>query len=158
MSFDKLSKEKKSEIIFLPPFIRREFFGKDWFLNQQFQSDQRIDWGLNMHLIPELWRVTKGSGIKIAILDTGIDKHDDLSGAIIDCADFTGTGCQDTNGHGTLVAGIVGARDNSIGITGVAPESKLYIGKTIKNNGEDNVLYCIVLLQGLEFNEKKNII
>ncbi len=49
--------------------------------------------------------------------------------------DFTGDGIEDTNGHGTHCAGIIGARLNGVGFVGVAPQSKLLIGKVLGNNG-----------------------
>lgn len=78
-----------------------------------------------------------GSGIGVAIVDTGIDLvHLDLQGGLAG-ASFTafGTSCQDGNGHGTHVAGIVAARDNVSDVVGVAPNSTLYCVRVLDAAG-----------------------
>ncbi len=82
---------------------------------------------------------TSGSGVTVAVLDTGIDlSHPDLSGQIAGGTCFTGeniTG-QDNNGHGTMVAGIIAAKaNNSIGVSGVAPGAKLLAVKVMTKAG-----------------------
>lgn len=99
---------------------------------------ETIDWGLKMFGIPSFWRHTAGQGIKVAIIDTGIDyRHPDLKEGIADMCDFTGSrgGVGDSVGHGTHVAGIIGARRNNRGVIGVAPACELYIGKVLGDNG-----------------------
>ncbi|ANU10085.1 alkaline serine protease [Planococcus antarcticus DSM 14505] len=77
-----------------------------------------------------------GKGVKIAIIDSGINsKHPDLKVAggvskVANSSAFT-----DGNGHGTHVAGVIGAQNNSIGIVGVAPDSQLYSVKVLSANG-----------------------
>jgi hypothetical protein len=76
-----------------------------------------------------------GKGVKIAILDSGIATHEDLeiSGGI-SFVDYT-TDYTDDNGHGTHVAGIIGAKNNKVGIVGIAPDSKLYAVKVLDKDG-----------------------
>lgn len=79
-----------------------------------------------------------GSGIGVAIVDTGIDLvHADLSGGIAGASfsAFANTTCQDDEEHGTHVAGIVAARDNSIDVVGVAPGATLYCAKVLDSTG-----------------------
>jgi subtilisin family serine protease len=65
--------------------------------------------------------------VNVAVLDTGIQtNHPDLNG--VTNVDFTesGNNGEDWNGHGTLVAGIIGALNNNIGVVGVAPGVNLF--------------------------------
>ncbi len=97
-----------------------------------------VDWGLALLNVPEHWKRTQGAGVRVALLDTGIDEsHADLAEAIDDARDFTRSrrGPADRNGHGTHVAGIVAARMNDHGVIGVAPQSRLLIAKVLDDNG-----------------------
>jgi len=76
-----------------------------------------------------------GSGIIISIIDTGIDlNHPDLDGQIIGGYDFVDNDDmpEDTNGHGTQVAGIIAADGN---LKGIAPNSKILMYK-VSEDGE----------------------
>lgn len=86
-----------------------------------------------------------GTGIKIAILDTGIDyDHEDLNdnykGGISFVQDQQGNvvpGDYDDsyNSHGTHVAGIIAAENNGIGVIGVAPNAEIYAVKVLDGAG-----------------------
>lgn len=86
-------------------------------------------WGWQKVRAEAAWKKTRGGGVRVAIVDTGVDLgHPDLVGRLLPGRDFvdSGTSPQDEHGHGTLVAGIVGATaDNSIGVSGIAPEVRL---------------------------------
>lgn len=100
-----------------------------------------IPYGVNLINAPEIWaRGEKGQGTVVCILDTGIDKsHPDLADRIIDGRNFTYDGTPDDytdgNGHGTHVAGTIAATENKSGVVGVAPKTKLLIGKVLNSNG-----------------------
>ncbi|MER5409423.1 S8 family serine peptidase [Streptomyces sp. NPDC002769] len=85
---------------------------------------------------PEAWAAGfTGKGVKVAVLDTGIDvDHPDFAGVIDGTASFVpGEAITDVNGHGTHVAGtIVGSGAASGGdYKGVAPGADLYVGKVL---------------------------
>jgi subtilisin family serine protease len=70
--------------------------------------------------------------VHIAILDTGIDANNpELAGKVSWSTDLTGYGPQDDAGHGTAVAGIIGAEYNGIGVAGVATHADLYSVKVL---------------------------
>lgn len=100
-----------------------------------------IPWGVKLMQAPEVWEEgEKGEGIVICILDTGIDKgHPDLRDNIIGGRNFSDSGSaedySDRNGHGTHVAGTIAAVENENGVVGVAPKSKLLIGKVLGDDG-----------------------
>lgn len=78
-----------------------------------------------------------GKNVRIAILDTGVEvSNKDLS--IIDGANFTSENIEDyndDNGHGTKIAGIIGARHNDYNLLGIAYDSDLYIAKVANAQG-----------------------
>ncbi len=121
----------------LPGFkVHKEAATLDKLKSLSEDAPERINWAGSILGIPDVWRLTQGEGVKVAILDTGIDAdHQDFAEAIIDSNDFTTDGIEDANGHGTHCAGIVGARLNGVGFVGVAPKSQLMIGKVLANNG-----------------------
>ncbi|MBI4333900.1 MAG: S8 family serine peptidase [Chloroflexi bacterium] len=82
----------------------------------------------------------KGAGVKIAILDTGIDlNHPDLRVAGQVSFVAGAATAQDDHGHGTMVAGIIAALDNDIGVVGVAPEAQIYAVKVLRADGSGSV-------------------
>lgn len=96
-----------------------------------------IPWNINMVKAPEAWaKGYDGYGVKVAVLDTGIDKnHPDLW--VYGGVNFTSEsgGYMDYNGHGTHCAGIIAAREYNGQIVGVAPRAQLYAVKVLGNNG-----------------------
>ncbi|HJV47460.1 MAG TPA: S8 family serine peptidase, partial [Bacillota bacterium] len=76
-----------------------------------------------------------GKNIKIAILDTGVSNHPDLniaSGVSFVEESDTNT---DSNGHGTMVAGVIAALENKEGIVGVAPRADIFSVKVLDSQG-----------------------
>jgi len=84
-----------------------------------------------------------GSGIIVSIIDTGIDlNHPDLEGQIIGGYDFVDNDeiPEDTNGHGTQVAGIIASNGN---LKGIAPNSKILMYK-VSEDGESVPSHLII--------------
>ncbi|MBU7037848.1 MAG: S8 family peptidase [Theionarchaea archaeon] len=117
---------------------------------------QVLPWGVDRIDAELAWSTSTGAGVKVAIVDTGIDMdHPDLvanikggfnaiavKGKYRDPDNF-----DDDHGHGSHCAGIVAAVDNSIGVVGVAPEAWLYGVKVLSNSGSGTTTDCIEGIQ-----------
>ena len=104
-----------------------------------------ITWGINRVHAPAAWDTTEGAGVKVAIIDTGIDlNHPDLAGKVDGgYSAITKTekpeDYQDDNGHGTHVSGTVAALRDGKGVVGVAPKARLYAVKVLDADGSGNL-------------------
>lgn len=77
--------------------------------------------------LQDVWRLTRGAGQTIAVIDTGVSRHR-LLPHLIPGGDYvsTGDGTADCDGHGTIVAGIIGASPDTDGtFSGVAPDATI---------------------------------
>jgi len=84
--------------------------------------------------IPEMWKRSRGAGVRVAVLDTGCPRHIDLK--VAGCRDFSGSDSPyDAAGHSTHVCGIIGALVNGVGVRGIAPECELHCGKVLGDDG-----------------------
>lgn len=103
-------------------------------------SDPEIPWGVEMVNAPAAWTLNRGAGVKVAVIDTGIDyDHPDLRPNVKGGWNATdaerANDFKDDHGHGTHVAGTVAAVRNSVGVAGVAPEAELYGVKVLDAYG-----------------------
>ena len=98
-----------------------------------------LSWGVGRVKAPACWDATKGKGIYVAVMDTGIWPHNDLKGNLLGGISFVpGQSWVDGHGHGTHVAGTIAARMNGSGVVGVAPSAYLYAIKVLSNGGSGN--------------------
>jgi len=113
-------------------------------------------WGVDRIDAEVVHATNKGTEVKVAIIDTGIDyEHIDLddnyvSGVDIGDGDVDPMDDSDIAGHGTHVAGIVAAEDNDpdAGVIGVAPEAHLYAVKVFDSEG---IAYDSDVIAGIEW-------
>lgn len=94
-----------------------------------------LEYWLNDYGFTQAWNTTKGAGVKVAIIDTGVDgRVPDLAGAVVGGTDVSGVGSAngqapvgDDTQHGTLVASLLAGRGtgSGTGIIGVAPEASI---------------------------------
>lgn len=102
----------------------------------QFQG--RIDWGIKRIGAPEVWDKLRERRIKVGIIDTGIlENHRDLRDNIKECVSTLDDNSSylDDNGHGTHVAGIIGANRTPGGMVGVNPYVDFYVVKAFDKKG-----------------------
>lgn len=100
------------------------------------KAEARFDWPVLLVKADQAWAVATGKGVKVAVLDTGIDQdHPDLNVAGgVSFVDGTES-WNDDQGHGTHCAGTIAARNDDKGTVGVAPDVELYAIKVLGGDG-----------------------
>ena len=143
----KAANARGSATSFNPQEVTDPLFGYQWALGK--------DHGIN---VESAWTRASGQGVVVAVIDSGISDHPDLSGQLLRNADGTVYGydfvtnpvnSEDGNGrdsdptdpnghaswHGTHVSGIIAAAANGVGVVGVAPGAKLLEIRALGANG-----------------------
>ncbi|MGH3713303.1 MAG: S8 family serine peptidase [Micromonosporaceae bacterium] len=85
-------------------------------------------WNLEMLGAHDAWEHSRGDGVVVAVLDSGVDAgHPDLAGQVLEGHDVVegGTATSDADGHGTAVAAMIAGHDDDAGVAGLAPEAKI---------------------------------
>lgn len=112
-------------------------------------SSQTIPYGISMVNAPAVWPYTKGAGVRVAVLDTGIAMyHPDRGNVVASTSFVSGEAVEDFDGHGTHTSGTIAAADNGIGVVGIAPQADLLIAKVLDNTGSGDTSW---LISGIEW-------
>ncbi|WP_228918563.1 type VII secretion-associated serine protease mycosin [Streptomyces sp. DH20] len=91
-------------------------------------------WALDALHTDQVWPTTRGAGVTVAVLDTGVEAdHPDLDGNVLEGKDLVGFGAREGDEawarHGTAMAGIIAGHGhgpgNGDGVLGVAPEARI---------------------------------
>lgn len=109
------------------------------------------NWGVSDIGAPVSWQSgLTGKGVKIAIVDTGVANHSDLvtSGGTNVISGSLTTSYTDDNGHGTHVAGVIGAKGFGTGVKGVAPDAAIYAVKALDSTGSG---YTSDIIAGIDW-------
>lgn len=127
--------ENLSNEVSLPPYVIND-------LSPIRTQSETIDWCMNTLQIPRIraeFGLT-GKGVKVAVIDTGchID-HEDLKGAVISHHNVTNEPYAWSNGHGSGVASLIGARQNDLGIQSVAPNCQIIAIKALAESGSGSL-------------------
>jgi subtilisin family serine protease len=100
-------------------------------------------WVLNAIDAPAAWQVTKGQGVTVAVIDSGVNPDvSDLTGSVITGPDLTGVGTPESNPdwgmHGTWMASLIAGHGHGggSGIIGVAPMARVLSIRVITNSGD----------------------
>lgn len=114
----------------LPPYVVNE-------VSPILPQSQTIDWGVLLLKIQEIHAMgVTGKGIRVAVVDTGVDAgHPDLKGTVTKVMNATSEAFASTNSHGTAVAGVIGARNNTTGVLGIAPDVEIIAIKAMRETG-----------------------
>ncbi len=106
------------------------------------QSDAEIPWGVKRVNAAGAWTASLGQGIKVAVIDTGIDpEHPDLKDRVAggyNAIDKEAPWADD-HFHGTHVAGTIAATLDEKGVVGIAPKAALYSVKVLTKEGSGNL-------------------
>ena len=104
-------------------------------VNDPYYSYQ---WHMQNLKVEEAWKTTKGKGVVVAVIDTGVSVGEDGFYKMVAGYDFVDddTTPEDGNAHGTHVAGTIGQKaNNGVGVVGVAPESTIMPVRVLGDDG-----------------------
>lgn len=124
------------------------------------QVPARMGWGVALLDIPRYWRLTKGKGIRIAVLDTAIaTEHPNLKEAVAEAVDYTGEEHQEVvcKIHGTHCAGIIAGRQAKYGSVGIAPEASIYSAVVVNKDKKERHNPMEAFVKAVQWAIKKQV-
>lgn len=96
------------------------------------------DYNHDLMNIPQAWRNTMGGGVKVAVLDTGMPRHQDMT--VEGSRSFVSGYLEDQCGHATAAGSVIAAiANNGMGVKGVAPDALDYYGAVLDKYGTGSV-------------------
>ncbi|GAA1968788.1 hypothetical protein GCM10009838_29170 [Catenulispora subtropica] len=106
-----------------------------------------VQWPLTYLKADQVWQLTKGSGVTVGLVDSGVSPLGDTRANLLSGADFsegaTSSGIAhidtDTDSHGTTMAVLIAGTGGGAGLRGLAPEAKILPVRMQKQTGEDPV-------------------
>jgi len=127
---------------------------------KRIRKNQTLGWHISKYNFPPIWTQGQGRGIKVAVVDTAIDpRHPDID--VKGGYDFAYNRSINhykrnypVQGHGTHVAGIISAKNNSIGVVGVAPKAEIYSVVVLNDSGSGTFRN---LIRGIDWCIKNNM-
>lgn len=132
--------KKSKHKIGLLPYTREDVYGLEP------DGAQIAGWEIKKFNIEQQWKYSKGEKVTVAVIDTGCDlDHPDIKDALVQGKNFVDPSSDpiDRNGHGTHVCGTIGARDNGIGMVGVAPGCKIMPIKALADSGAGSLDHIV---------------
>ncbi len=154
---------KNPNIDYIEPDGQAQIPLDDDFVLDEVLADE-IPWGITrINATAAQSAGFKGNGVRIAVIDSGIDyTHPDLKANYLGGYDFFNgdTDPMDDHSHGTHVSGTAAALSNGIGVVGVAPEAKLYALKVFGSTLPRNSTSYSNIIAGIEWalNNNANVI
>lgn len=119
---------------------KENLYHEQWYMDKEttFYTLNQINTEAHIHPDENTYTTYTGNGVKIAIIDDGFDiNHPEIKDKIIATSFVNEYGAittdishsDETDHHGTAVAGIIGAKDNGTGVRGIAPNAQLILIK-----------------------------
>ena len=142
LSLNRGSKKKTKRIA----RVKKDLSPQQWHLRNDGRNGRKAGADVQAN---EAWIYSRGYGVKVAVLDTGFDiEHPDINFTegydVVDHDDRAKAPAYSSENHGTAVAGIIAAKDDDIGVVGLAPSAEIIPIRLIPDDGYVSVSNIIM--------------
>lgn len=153
---------RSPNVDYVEPVVERHLMATDTIAS----GHETTPYGVSMVNAPYVWPVGRGSAkasgapTHVAIIDTGIDyNHPELAHAYKGGMDLVNGDSDplDDAGHGTHVAGIIAAANDSVGVVGVAPDADIYSVKVLNSCGTTTTNDVLITALNWVVNKKQQV-